>query len=342
MGCSLELLKSYLTNRQQCVEYNGFRSHIKNVSIGVPQGSILGPLLFLIYINDLPNVCNKSNCLLYADDTALIFESANANELQSLLDQELPNICRWLQSNKLSLNTKKTVYQIYNNTRVPLNLDLKLNGDPIQAVEKVKYLGMIIDTSLKWNYHIDHLTLVISRNIGIMNRSKLFLDKQSLLLLYNSLVLPYINYCCLVWGFTFPTYLHKIELLQKRAVRIIDNQHRLAHTDPIFLHLKLLKVNDIAKQQLIILMHRKLVSFIPPQLDYMFALIDPTNIITRNRQHFLEPFTEKLYRTRVATWIGPRIWNTVISSLFVLNDVYDLSKSRLKKITKEYFLQNIH
>ena len=340
-GSALQLLQSYLTKRQQCVEFKDVRSPTGIVNVGVPQGSILGPLLFLIYINDLPNICKKSKCLLYADDTALIFESSNASELQNSLNQELPAICQWLQENKLSLNTRKTVYQIYSNSNTPVHIEVKLNGDLIQTAEKVKYLGMIIDPHLKWDYHIDHLAVTISRNIGIMNRAKFFLNENHLTLLYNALILPYINYCCLIWGFTFPTYLHKLELLQKRAVRIIVKQHRLAHTDPIFQHLKILKVKDIAKQQLIILLHRKINNRVPPQLDSMFIAFNHTDTRTRSRQHFSEPFTAKLYRTRVATWIGPRIWNSIVSPMLSFTDASHISKAHIKKMSKEYLLQNL-
>ena len=293
----------------------------------------------MLYVNDLPNVCIKSTCLLYADDTALIFEGNNVANLQGDLDYELPIICEWLKANKLSLNTKKTVYQLYNNTRSAADISVNMNNDEIQCVEKVRYLGVIIDQNLKWNFHIDHITAIISRNIGIMNRSKFFLDKHSLTLLYNTLILPYINYCCIVWGFTFPTYLQKLELLQKRAVRIIDNQHRLAHADPIFHKLKLLKVQDIAKQQLIILMHRSLIQNMPAEIDSLFVKVDPNILRTRRMQHFLEPFTAKLYRTRVSSWIGPRLWNSIISPEYSLDDARMLTKYYLKKITKSIFLQ---
>ena len=261
-GSALNLLKSYLTNRKQCVEYQEVRSALEDVTLGVPQGSILGPLLFLLYINDLPNACANSECLLYADDTAIIFESKNIVELQQTINDELRTLNKWLQSNQLSLNTKKTVYQLYSQTRSQISLDLKVNNDTIQLVEKVKYLGVMIDPCLNWKYHIDGITAIISRNIGVINRAKFYLDKHCLTLLYNSLVLPYINYCCLIWGFTFPSYLLKIELLQKRAIRILDNQHRIAHTAPIFRELKILKVGDIPKQQLMVLMHRKYTYFV--------------------------------------------------------------------------------
>ena len=336
----LNLISSYLTDRQQCVEYDGARSNFVNINVGVPQGSVLGPLLFLLYINDMPNVCKQAKFLLFADDTVVIFENKNINRLQIDLDTELPDICEWLKANKLSLNTKKTVCQIYSNSRTEIQLNVLLNNETIPAVEKVKYLGIIIDRNLNWGLHIHQLSSMISRNIGIMNRSKFYLDKSSLKLLYNALVLPYINYCCLVWGFTFPSYIHKLILLQKRAVRIIAHEHRLANTEPIFKDLKLLKVNDIAKQQLILLMHRKLRSELPRQLNELFSFVNPGSITTRNRHHFCEPFTEKLYRTRVCSWNGPRIWNKIISPYHVIDSARELSKHRLKKIVINYLQEN--
>lgn len=337
-GAPLNLIQSYLTDREQCVEYNRVRSRLLKVRIGVPQGSVLGPLLFLLYINDLPNVSTRARCLLYADDTVIIYENSDASKLQADLDKDLPKFCSYLEANKLSLNTKKTVYQLYNNSHASLHFHVTLNKDSIKAVDKVKYLGMLIDPHFKWNYHIDHVSTIISRNIGIMNRSKFYLDKHSLILLYNALVLPYINYCCISWGFTFSSYLYRIEVLQKKAVRIIENQHRLAHTDPIFDRLRILKVQDIAKQQAILLMHRKLCVGTPELFDGLFVPLNQDALRNRRRQHFLEPFTKKHYRTRICTWIGPRIWNSIIASEYSISDVLEITKFNLKKITKQYFL----
>ena len=105
-GTSLNLIKSYLTNTHQCVDFNGTRSNLKPVRTCVPQGSILGPLLLLLYINDLPNVSNNITFLQYADDTAIFFESDTANKLQLLIESESLHICNWLMANKLTLNTK--------------------------------------------------------------------------------------------------------------------------------------------------------------------------------------------------------------------------------------------
>ena len=216
---------------------------------------------------------------------------------------------------------------------------IKLDNAIIKEQEKVKYLGVYIDKSLKWSHHIEHLSIIVSRNIGVINRSKYLLNTKSLLLLYNALVLPYINYCCLVWGFTYPSYLRKLEILQKRVVRIIDNQHRFAHSDPIFQKLKLLKVQDIARQQLIIVMFRRFNKTLPAELCDLFTLADTPHIPLRNRRDFVEIFTEKLYRTRTPSWIGPRIWNSIITPQFDVERKTAMTKGQIKAICKNHFLQ---
>ena len=337
---ALNIIKSYLENRKQCVEYNGVRSTFKSVKIGVPQGSILGPLLFLLYINDFPNISQNIKFLLYADDTAIFFKSDQISTLQYLVDSESSHICKWLQINKLSLNTKKTVFQQYKTSNTGQNLTVRLNGIEIKEEMKVKYLGMYIDPNLKWASHIENLSITLSRNIGIINRSKYFLNKQSLLMLYNALILPYISYCCLIWGFTYPTYISKIEILQKRAVRIIDNQHRLAHSDPIFKANNILKVNDIAKHQLITVMHKKFTEELPIDIGALFTLSNPPSITTRSRRHFVETFTEKLYCTKIASWIGPRLWNSIIAPHISLIDLRASSKNCIKTYTKKCLIES--
>ena len=196
-----------------------------------PLHSLL-PLLFILYINDLQNVSQNIKLLLYADDTAIFFQSKNIESLQNVIDTESAHI------------TDQTVYQLYTKSAIKLNINVRLNGRKIREETKVRYLGVYIDANLNWLPHIHHLSIILSKNIGIINRSKYFLNKHSLLLLYNALVLPHISYCCLIWGFTYPSYLKKIETLQKRVVRTIDYQDRLAHSDPIFNNLNILKVKD--------------------------------------------------------------------------------------------------
>lgn len=336
---ALKLIRSYVSERTQCVKVDEYISDICNVNMGVPQGSILGPLLFILYINDFPSICINATCLLYADDTALFFESNDQQHLQSMLDSELPKINEWLNTNKLSLNTEKTYYQLYSNTCNVTNVIVSLNGKNIKPVDKVKYLGVYIDDKLSWKYHINHLANILSRNVGILYRCKFFFERKQLMMLYNSLVLPYINYCCIVWGHTFPSYINKLALLQKKAVRIIIGSTRLAHTNPIFVQLNILKIDDIVKQQALLLIHKKLNGLLPQNISELFTLKEETGFNTRRIQHIVETFTDKRYRTNTIGWVGPRLWNSIAVPIFPLIQNIPNSKNIIKNITKSFFMQ---
>ena len=244
--CGLEndLFCSYLFDRQQYVEYNGIRSPISNISTGVPQGSILGPLLFLIYINDLPCASTLFDMLMYADDTTLYCNIDQTTNSQ-ILNHELGNIYDWLSANKLSLNTAKTKFMIFHtkNKRIP-SPSLKINNIAIERVTHFNFLGLIIDCNLNWKKHLDHISLKISKAIGIMHRLKSIYPEHILLNIYNALILPHFNYCLLSWGTGIGDN-HHLHILQKKAIRLISNSNFISHTEPIFKRLKLLKITDI-------------------------------------------------------------------------------------------------
>ena len=334
----LHLIKSYLNDRYQCVEHQNIKSCMQNITIGVPQGSILGPLLFILYINDLPNVCEQASTLLYADDTAIFFQSDNAGELQNMLNSNLPMLCKWFQINKLSLNASKSFFQLYNISNQNIKIDVSLNGVIIEHADTVRYLGMLIDTNLKWKSHVDHIAAILSRNVGIMNRSKFFLGRKHLLLLYNSLVLPYLNYCCLIWGNSAQSTINKLFILQKKAVRIIESQDRIAHSNPIFVKLQLLKLKDIAKQQSLLVMHSVIRQEAPTLIKSLFNLSPMHHRESRISRHFNEPFTRKLYRIRTIAWFGPRLWNSSISPIFPRIDELPLNKQIIKEVAKRQAL----
>lgn len=332
------MIKSYLSNRYQCVKYKNTTSSSCKISIGVPQGSILGPLLFIIYINDFPKICPTTTSLLYADDTAIFFEGKSHIELQNAIDRELPRICNWFHANKLSLNASKTFCQLYSKSSNNISIKVKLDCTQVKFVESVKYLGIHIDTDMKWKTHIEGISNILSRNIGIVKKSSYYLDKKHLLLLYNALCLPYINYCCLIWGHSAPTILNRLFLLQKRVVRVIDGQHRLAHTNPIFAKLKILKVKDIAVQQSIIFIHKVMMRKVPENICSLFTVHQTPPRAMRNIKHFEEPFTRKLYGTRTISWLGPRLWNTLITPVFPeINNIPE-SKLTVKRTIKEKIL----
>ena len=233
-GVALKWFKSYLSNRYQYVVYNGEQSDRKLITCGVPQGSILGPLLFLLYINDLADVSDKLFALLFADDSNMFISGKDIDELVNSMNTEMEKVIDWLNVNKLSLNLKKTHYMIFRGRRTKIDVKNKLmiNGTVITMERKTKFLGVIIDENLLFRDHIKYVKGKISRSLGILYKCRKYFDSDTLLMLYNSFVYPHFTYCLSVWGNTCKSYLSPILSLQDRAVRLISGVKR-DHEMPI-------------------------------------------------------------------------------------------------------------
>ena len=223
----LEWFTSYLMNRQQCVSIQGTNSTFLEVKSGVPQGSILGPLIFCLYINDMCKLPFHSNTKisLYADDTAIFNADQNLPSIQCNLQQDFDLLKNWLLINRMYLHPQKTKVMIFGSKRKLNNqsVSIKFKDTELENVDNIKYLGVILDSQLNWSYYISYLSNKISRSIGCIRRIKYVLSSKQLTNLYHALILSYIDYCCTAWGNCSNTNLNKIQKLQNRYARLVLN-----------------------------------------------------------------------------------------------------------------------
>ena len=254
-GISLNLLNTYLRDRKQYVQVESHCSKILDIKQGVPQGSILGPLLFIIYINDFPKASNIFNFLMYADDTTLFccVDNIKPENRNRLINEELQKVNNWLISNKLSLNVNKTKYmQFFKPPKHVSHLNLQINNNIISCVNTFNFLGLQLNDNLKWNTHIEFISKKITRTIGLLYKMKYILPQDILLSIYNTLVLPHLNYCIISWG----THNVAILQLQKRALRAICNSGYKSHSEPLFKMCNVLKINELYETKLLTFYHK--------------------------------------------------------------------------------------
>ena len=179
---SVNWFKAYLTKRTQSVNINGVQSDTEPLSYGVPQGSVLGPLLFIMYINDLPTVAKYCKVHLYADDTLLFFESSSVQTIEAALSKDLGHVVRWLNQNYLMLNHSKTKVMLmgtHQKLSSVQSFTVNVNANDLERVYKFKYLGVILDPCLTWNEHIEHIGNKISSRLGMLRRARKVIPKEA-------------------------------------------------------------------------------------------------------------------------------------------------------------------
>ena len=330
-GSALNWFKSYLSNRKQFVEINASKSNTQNIACGVPQGSILGPLLFFIYINDLPNASNILKTLNFADDTTLFFKDKCINNLQITMNQELKKIVQWLTANQLSLNIKKTCAMLFSTkSSVTNSLNICINNEIVPFVDQFKFLGVVFDKGLHWKLHIDVISCKIAKSTGIINKVKHKLNYSTLITFYYLFVYPYLNYCNTIWGNAALKHVNGLHLLQKRIVRLIFNAGFHDHTKELFVTAKIVNIFDLYKFNVLLLMFKHFKNLLPPIFDEIF-LFQPeqSRYPKRQKSVYQVVFCRTELRKKTIVYTGPSYFNNFVTNSFVdLTIIYTVSSFR--------------
>jgi hypothetical protein len=330
-GTALNWFKNYLAGRSQYVDINGTKSEALSLEISVIQGSILGPILFLCYINDFFSATSLFS-LLFADDTICLGSGKKLDDLTAYVNSELKKVANWFRSNKMAVNTSKTKFIVFRTRgkRIdPRDCKLLFNTNEIGKTEdpnrifeikrihnegdekSYKALGILLDEYLSFDEHISHLCAKISKSLYCINRLKNFVTKKSLKMLYDAMIHSHIVYCINVYGCANSTSLNRLKIKQKEAVRIISNVGYREHTSPLFKQLKILPIEKLIKFANLKFMH----NFAHGRLPFSFTDMWITNrnrnpdLVLRNADDYYVPAHKMASVKRFPFFQFPKIWN---------------------------------
>ena len=340
-------MRSYLSQREQCVSIGGTVSSMRKLEFGVPQGSILGPLLFLIYVNDLHLISNFAKFIMYADDANIIISGKNVSDLIEKVNQLINNLQNWVNNNGLKMNLKKTKYMLFTNksNNGLDDLDIIIDNNKISRVTHQKFLGVIIDEKLNFNMHRNLLAAKIARNSGILYNLRGTVPQSVILTLYYSFIQSHLCYCPSIWGLGSQASLNSIFKSQKKSIRVVENNFTNyfynpdtgefpTHTKPIFTKHKLLTVHNIVLQHVLTLMYKIYNNLAPNEIQSYFIKNSPDKVeqVRKTRKitnFFSTPKTRLKLQDKSILIQGPRLFNIICTEY----------NKKILECTKEIHLQ---
>lgn len=331
-GLQLDLFRNYLEKRTQFVSLNGILSTPGDISYGVPQGTVLGPLLFIIYINNLFLVETAGDIVTFADDTVVYYNDVDWTTLKCKVQDDFPKIKNWFNNKLLTLNVGKTFFVPFSSYKINLpnfdTLQIHENGETfeIHSTTSVNYLGINIDNHLKWDTHIAFIMKKMRSLIHLFYKSRSFLQENDLITLYKVMVAPHLSYGIIAWGGVLKTHLLPLENLQKRFFKIILRKPRMYPSEKLSLEIKLFDLRQTYFYNVSTYMYQNPIQFEAAQ----YCRYD-----TRTRNTFLVPLMKKTVGQRSFIYLGPKMINSLP---FQVTDIHSIKK--FKHLLKKFVLEN--
>ena len=293
-----------------------------NIYCGVPQGSVLGPLLFIIYMNDLVNVLNYCKCILFADDTTLYHASKNINNCKKQLESDLTIVNNWFKANYLSLNNSKTYFMHYNKKSCDRNVLLRFGNLPVSECTNIKFLGVYIDNKLKWDKDTNYIHSKLVKTVYILNRLKYLLPSYIMRTIYYSIFDSYVNYGIILWGNANDCLMKPLYILQKKALRAICKVNYNADTVELFKTQKILKISEMYLHSLGKLNYRFSNKLLPSAINNVFTQnYDIHNHFTRNRAAPHMFIKKSSVYCNSFLFKSPKLWHVLPRELKAVNNL---------------------
>ena len=313
---ALKLFESYLSKRTQIVKVGNVKSDKKIVKCGVPQGSILGPLLFLIYINDISFNVKHSIIDLYADDSTLYTCSKAKDDIQVKLQEDLHAVMQWCDVNNMAIHPGKTTCMLIGSphrTRLENDLLLKIGDTHINNVSSQKLLGVIVDKNLKWESQVNAVCKKVNAKLFLLKRIISYLDDGMKTLFYNSYILPIFDYCCVVWGIGKQSHIMKIAALQKRAAKIILCKSKITPSIDLFKTLNWLTFESRCHYHAGVLIYKSLKNNVPDYISNLIKFSHNERYMLRSssKQNIAQTTRNTDIKKQSFEYVSVQVWNSI-------------------------------
>ena len=340
-GTELKWFESYLYNRSQVVDFCGTMSSECKVNVGVPQGSILGPLLFLLFVNDFEESVKQSQVDLYADDTTLVAHGKSIVDIEGKLQSDLQLVDQWLKANRLILNVEKTVCMLVGTRQRLASTDRKLcisiNGSVIQQVANAKLLGLYMDENLIWSVSLDHTRRKIASKLGVLARIRPFVSLETAKTIFNAICLPHFDYGNVVWYTAADCHILPIVRLQKRSARILTKASRFSRSITLFKALDWLTLQDRVTYFRAVLVYKSINGYAPEYMSEKFQLYKSGRNTRSCRQELLCVPRPKLEIFRASfKYTGATLWNSIPLNIRKARSVEHFKKDYLLYIKQQH------